>query len=163
MHADQSSRAQPLSPPPAAPASEGATLVAHFLKVMETLVGLVRQENELVRAGRIGEAMQLANAKAELSRRYIADAMQLRANGSELSRLAPERLDALRKQHQAFRSLLQVSQTVLATAHAVSEGIVRGVSSEMARKATPQTYGASGRPNLPGRNCAPALAVSRSL
>lgn len=163
MNANRSSRAQPASPSPAAPAPEGETLVAHFVAVMETLVGLVRQENELVRAGRIAEAMQFGDAKAELTRRYIADAMQLRTSGSELSRLAPERLDALRKQHQAFRSLLQVSQTVLATAHAVSEGIVRGVSSEMARKAVPQTYGASGRPNLPGRNCAPALAVSRSL
>ena len=35
--------------------------------------------------------------------------------------------------------------TVLATAHAVSESIMRGVSAELARKATPQAYGASGR------------------
>ncbi len=52
---------------------------------------------------------------------------------------------------------------MLATAHAVSEGIVRGVSGEMARKAAPQTYGASGRANLPGRSAAGPLAVSRTL
>jgi hypothetical protein len=94
---------------------------------------------------------------------YIADALRLRTDRAILSRLAPERLEALKKRHDAFRSLLQISLTVLATAHAVSEGIVRGVSSELARKATPQTYGSSGRPNLPRRNYAPAIAVSRSL
>ena len=39
--------------------------------------------------------------------------------------------------------------TVLATAHAVSESIMRGVSAELARKATPQAYGASGRATRP--------------
>jgi hypothetical protein len=52
---------------------------------------------------------------------------------------------------------------VLATAHAVSEGIVRGVSGEMARKSTPQTYGASGRANVPSRSAAAPIALSRVL
>jgi hypothetical protein len=52
---------------------------------------------------------------------------------------------------------------VLATAHAVSEGIVRGVSDELARKAAPQTYGSSGRANAPGKSATAPLAVSRSL
>jgi hypothetical protein len=58
---------------------------------------------------------------------------------------------------------MQINLTVLATAHAVSEGIVSGVSGEMARKSAPQTYGASGRPNLPRRAAAAPLAVSRLL
>jgi hypothetical protein len=33
----------------------------------------------------------------------------------------------------------------------------------MARKSAPQTYGASGRANLPGRGAATPLAVSRLL
>jgi hypothetical protein len=51
----------------------------------------------------------------------------------------------------------------LATAHAVSEGLVRGVSGELARKAAPQTYGASGRANAPDPRKAVPLAVSRVL
>ena len=156
------SRPGPLTAP-AASTTEIETLAAHFLEVMDALVDVVKQESELVRAGRIGQATQLATSKAELSRLYLADAVQLRANRDVLSRLAPARRDALKKRHEAFRSLLQTSQTVLATAHAVSEGIVRGVSSEMARKAAPQTYGRSGRPTLPKPNSAPAIAVSRSL
>jgi hypothetical protein len=52
---------------------------------------------------------------------------------------------------------------VLATAHAVSEGIVRGVSGELARKSSPQTYGASGRANTPDPRAAQPLALSRML
>ena len=65
---------------------------------------------------------------------------------------------------RAFRSLLQTNLTVLATAHAVSEGIIRGVSGELARKQAPSTYGANGRANQPSRRKASQpLAISRSL
>jgi hypothetical protein len=150
-------------PASAASTTEIEALAAHFIEVMDALFDIVKQESELVRAGRLGQATQLAAGKAELSRLYLADATRLRANRDVLSRLAPARLDALKKRHDAFRSLLQTSLIVLATAHAVSEGIVRGVSSELARKAAPQTYGRSGRPTLPKPNSAPAIAVSRSL
>jgi hypothetical protein len=52
---------------------------------------------------------------------------------------------------------------VLATAHAVSEGIMRGVSAELARKATPQAYGASGRATVPSAAALQPLTVSRVL
>jgi hypothetical protein len=153
----------PLSSPPASSAADAETVSARFVEVMDALVGVVRQETALVRAGKLGQATQLAEAKAELTRRYFADAALLRASQELLARSMPDRLEALRQRHAEFRSLLQISLTVLATAHAVSEGIVRGVSSEIARKGVPQTYGVSGRPNLPARHTGPALAVSRSL
>jgi hypothetical protein len=52
---------------------------------------------------------------------------------------------------------------VLATAHAVSEGIIRGVSGELARKQSPSTYGATGRTNAPNNKRSQPLAISRSL
>jgi len=59
--------------------------------------------------------------------------------------------------------MLQINLTVLATAHAVSEGIVRGVNTEMQRRNIPATYTASGQRAAPGpRNITP-LAISRSL
>ncbi len=69
----------------------------------------------------------------------------------------------MRERHAAFQALLQTNMTVLATAHAVSEGIIRGVSGELARRQTPSTYGAGGRANAPGPKAAQPLAVSRSL
>ena len=38
--------------------------------------------------------------------------------------------------HNTFRDLLQTNLTVLATAHAVSEGIIRGVSGELCTQAS---------------------------
>jgi hypothetical protein len=131
--------------------------------VMDALVGVVRTETDLVRAGHLGQAKGCEQPKADLARLYIADTLRLRASHSHLARILPAaKLEELRLRHEAFRALLQVNLTVLATAHAVSEGIVRGVSAELAQKSTPQTYGASGRPNIPSRNAAP-LALSRML
>ena len=62
-----------------------------------------------------------------------------------LSKQVPDLLAALRKQHDTFNALLQINLTVLATAHAVSEGLIRGAHAEVARKNAPQTYGKSGR------------------
>ena len=80
-----------------------------------------------------------------------------------IARLVPDAIETLRKRHTAFQALLQTNLTVLATAHAVSEGIIRGVSGELARKRTPSTYGASGRANAPSAKASQPLAVSRSL
>jgi hypothetical protein len=52
---------------------------------------------------------------------------------------------------------------VLATAHAVSEGLIRGAHAEVARQSAPQTYGNSGRATTPPRNAAVPVSVSRTL
>ena len=52
---------------------------------------------------------------------------------------------------------------MLATAHAVSEGIVRGVNSEMQRKNLPNGYTAGGQRATPGPRQVTPLSVSRSL
>ena len=155
---------QPIgAPAPVKTAAEADALIAHFMGVMDQLVDAVQRETELVRAGKLAAAAQLAQEKAELTRLYIADMLRLRASKPILASITPASLDTLRASHDTFRALLQINLTVLATAHAVSEGIVRGVSGELARKSMPQTYGSSGRANVPGRNAAAPIAVSRSL
>ena len=47
-------------------------------------------------------------------------------------------LTTLHRHHDTFRAMLQINLTVLATAHAVSEGIVRGVNIEMQHARTSQ-------------------------
>lgn len=151
------------SPLPITTPAEAKELAAHFFEVMDALIGVIQQETELVRAGRVGQALKLEQPKADLTRWYIADTLRLRASQSLLSQLIPGEIQELRRRHDTFRALLQINLTVLATAHAVSEGIVRGVSGEMARKVAPSTYGASGRAVAPRSNAAQPLAVSRSL
>jgi hypothetical protein len=44
----------------------------------------------------------------------------------------------------------------------VSEGIIRGVASELARQAAPQTYVASGRAATPRARAAQPISLSRT-
>jgi hypothetical protein len=116
-----------------------------------------------VRAGKIREAMAFESKKAELSRHYVGVVSRLKANHLYLAKTSPDLLATLRRHHDTFRAMLQVNLTVLATAHAVSESIVRGVNAEVQRRNIPNTYGATGRRVNPGAQHLKPLAVSRSL
>ena len=155
--------AKPAETPPIETAAEAENLVRHLLAAMDALVATVEQETALVRAGKLTEATTLEPTKAELARRYATDSAQVKANLPFLSRQIPDLLASLRQQHDTFNALLQINLTVLATAHAVSEGLIRGAHAEVARKNAPQTYGNSGRPTAPARNAATPISVSRTL
>lgn len=148
---------------PIASAAEAENLVRHLLAAMDALVATVEQETRLVRAGKLKEAVELETTKSELARLYVSDTAQVKANLPVLSKQIPDLLAALREQHGTFNALLQINLTVLATAHAVSEGLIRGAHSEVAKKNAPQTYGNSGRPAAPPRNAATPVSLSRTL
>ncbi|MFZ5689924.1 MAG: hypothetical protein ACOY5F_01580 [Pseudomonadota bacterium] len=137
--------------------------IADLCTTMDDILHIVEQETALVRAGSLVEASRLQEAKAELANRYYAGASQIKAMLPALQSTQASALAELKRRHEEFRALLQINLTVLATAHAVSEGIMRGVSDELARKAAPSTYGASGRTNAPKPGAAQPLAVSRVL
>jgi hypothetical protein len=157
----------PPSPAPAAApiasAAEGAHLIARLAEAMAGLLAVLDEETQLVRAGRISEIARIEPQKSEFARRYVADAVSVRANALYLARETPREFDDLRRHHEQFRAVLQINLAVLATAHAVSEGIIRGAAGELARKAAPQTYSASGRATAPGAKACPPVAVSRKL
>ena len=156
----------PTEPGPCRPvgsAAEGEALMRHLMEVMDALLGMVEQETALVRAGKLAESAKLEAAKAELSAQYLADATRIKASQIYLDRVTPQLAAELRGRHDLFRAVLQMNLTVLATAHAVSESIMRGVSAELARKATPQAYGASGRATTPNKAAMQPLTLSRVL
>lgn len=142
---------------------EAEQIVSHLSTVMDALISVVELETELLRAGKLSEATKLEERKAELSRHYLDDTAKLQASRPYLAKAMPAMLEALRTRHEGFRTLLQSNLTVVATAHAVSESIIRGVSGELARKAAPSTYGATGRANVPSARASQPLAVCRSL
>ena len=152
-----------ISAAPVASAAEGETLIKHLLEVMEALLGAVEEETALIRAGKLAEAAKLEPAKAELSNMYIADTARIKASQVYLDRVRPAMAQELRQRHDLFRAVLQMNLTVLATAHAVSESIMRGVSAELSRKATPQAYGASGSATVPTAGARQPLTLSRVL
>lgn len=138
-------------------------VMAELSAAMDAIVRLLERETELVRAGRLADAAKLQPEKTELANLYYAGASHIRSILPTLSSTQPQALADIKRKHEKFRAILQVNLTVLATAHAVSEGIIRGVSDAMARKAAPSTYGATGRTNAPGAGAAQPLAVSRVL
>ena len=158
---------QPHAPRPAhrqiTSAAEAHAVATHLNDVMDGLLKVLDHETSLVRAGRLAEASNLEKTKSELARLYITDTATLKANVPFLRSYQPDLLAALREQHERFQALLQVNLTVLATVHAVSEGVMRGVCTELTRKKAPQTYGAGGRHSVPDTRHTQPVAMIRSL
>jgi len=154
---------QPAPIPVASTPGEARKLAENLMEVMSALLGVIERETELVRAGKVREAMALGPNKTDFSRRYVSAVTQFKASQKYLSQAAPELLTTLHRHHDVFRAMLQINLTVLATAHAVSEGIVRGVNTEMQRRNIPNTYTSTGARAVPGPRHMTPLAVSRSL
>lgn len=151
------------APAPIASAGEAEDAIARLDAIMDRLMLTVQEETARVRAGHLRHAAELVETKSDLARHYAAESVHLKTGREIVASLLPDALERLRQRHAAFQSLLQTNLTVLATAHAVAEGIIRGVAGELARKQTPSTYGASGRANPPNAKASPPLALSRTF
>jgi hypothetical protein len=156
-------REAPSPSPLAATPAAARQLAENLMDAMSALLAVIERETELVRAGKLREAMTTEPRKAELSKAYVNAVGQLKANQKQLAQTAPDLLKTLHRHHDVFRSMLQINLTVLATAHAVSENIVRGVNAEMQRRSMPNTYTAAGKRATPGPRHITPLSVSRSL
>jgi len=148
---------------PISTAAEAENAIDELTALIEKLSGLVERETVLMHAGKVRSASALEPAKAELAGRLAASGERVKRHASFLRQAAPARCAALLRVQDAFRAVLQKNMIVLATAHAVSEGIMRRLSGDLARKASPQVYGASGRTTAPNPKHGRPLAVSRSL
>ncbi len=153
----------PTEPPAITNANEAAQAIATVSDLLDQLIATVEDETLHLRAGRLREALAHETTKSALARSYAAESARLKAAGAAVMRFEPAKVKELRRRHDRFQTLLQTNLTVLATAHAVSEGIIRGVSGELAKKRAPSTYGATGRANAPNLKAAQPMAVSRSL
>ena len=163
MNQHPQQRQAPVQIPSATTVAEARKLAETLMDVMSALLGVIERETELVRAGKLREAMAFEPQKTELSRRYVAAIGHLKASQKYLAGATPDLLATLHRHHDVFRAMLQINLTVLATAHAVSEGIVRGVNTEMQRRNIPNTYTSTGQRAVPGPRHMTPLAVSRSL
>lgn len=132
-------------PRPLPSVGEVEELIGKFGAVMTSLTRVLQEETQFLRTGLISQIGRIASEKTELARRYVAEAALIRSNATYLARELPREFNALRRQHDDFHKCLNINLTVLATAHAVSEGIIRGVAGELASKTAPQTYGMTGR------------------
>src|ERR1700734_223120 len=152
-------QAAPAPVPVASTVAEARKLAENLMDVMSALLGVIERETELVRAGKVREAMALEPKKTELSRRYVGAITHLKASQKYLQQTAPDLLNTLHRHHDVFRAMLQINLTVLATAHAVSESVIRGVNAEIQRRNIPNTYSAAGRRVAPGPRHITPLSV----
>jgi hypothetical protein len=146
------------------------TTTAEAEQAIDTVAGLIdklssviEHETKLVHAGQMRSATELGAQKSQLASELYACGERLKANAKFLVKAAPARCAVLSRVQEAFRAVLQRNLIVLATTHAVSEGIMRRLSGDLARKTAPQTYGASGRATAPSSKYGQPLAISRKL
>jgi len=153
----------PPSQTPVTNQAEAREVVGHISDVMDALLGVVQEETALLRAGRLRDAAELEPTKSYLAGLYANDAARLKMSASYFAQHPPSALAALKQRHQQFHSLLQTNLTVLATIHSLWEGIMRRLAEDVTRKASPQTYGASGRTPALKPQFAQPLTLSRVL
>ena len=143
--------------------AEAEQAIDTVARLIETLSGLIEQETKLVHAGKIRSVTDLGLQKSQLAGELYTSSERLRANAKFLTRAAPERCAVLSRLQETFRAVVQRNLIVLATTHAVAEGIMRRLSGDLAKKTAPQVYGASGRTNKPHPRYGQPLAISRKL
>jgi hypothetical protein len=143
--------------------AEAEKAIDDLAALIQKLSGILQQETALVHAGQLRKAAAIVPTKNELTGQLFAFAERLRTNAKFLLQAVPTHCAALWRVQDAFRAVVQKNMMVLATAHAVSEGIVRRLSGDLARKASPQVYGASGRTTAPNPKHGRPLAISRTL
>ncbi len=86
---NQHAQRQPSAPaarPAASTPLEARKLAQDMVEVMSALLAVVERETELVRAGKVAEAMRLEGQKGALSRRYVIAAENLKAAQKHLAR-----------------------------------------------------------------------------
>ncbi|GAU83980.1 hypothetical protein [Bosea sp. BIWAKO-01] len=151
--------------PRIASALEAQSLIEAVLETLGALSHVVGEETELVRAGKLSDAMEREPRKTELAGIYMRGVEQVKLNAVALARFVPDQVKRLKAAHVAFQDLIEINQIVLATARAVSESIVRDLASEANRPLRAAGYGPTatvGAGAFVRPNSGP-LVISRSL
>jgi hypothetical protein len=127
--------------PRIADALSARALIEAVLEALGALSHLVGEETELVRAGRLPEAMTREPRKTELAGIYMRGVEQVKLNAVALARFVPDQVKRLKEAHHAFQGLIETNQIVLATARAVSESVVRDLAADANRPMRANGYG----------------------
>ena len=136
-------------------------LVAGVLATMGDLEKVLADETAHIRVGRIREGLAEEARKSELASADRRGLEAVKANAIALARFATAALDKLKAAHTGFGRAVETNQTVLATARAVSESLMKGVADEMNRLSRPQGYGPAGPQAVRPQNSEPLILSKR--
>ena len=130
---------------------------------MSALLSIVEAETELVRAGKVREAIRLEDQKGELSRRYMVAVENLKNAQKYLAQVSPELLATLRRHHDTFRAMLQITSPSLRP----RTRCPRASCAASTPRSSARTFRTPIRLRVSARDAEPAnispLSVSRSL
>jgi hypothetical protein len=146
---------------PVATREDAEALLAALTAALGELETALETETALIGAGRIRDGLAGEARKSELSSAYVLRLQGAKANVVALARLAPDALRVFRERQASFERVMSRNQTVIATARAVSEGLIRGLSDAVQREARPNVYGLPSRPPAAPQTSAPLVFSGR--
>jgi hypothetical protein len=129
---------------PAAETDEAGAMVDRIVETVGRLDAIMQEETRLIRAARLRDAASLVEEKTNLAGLYQHELEAVRAAAGVISRLVPDRAEALRHRLAGLQETLSVNLAVVGTARAVAEDMMRTVADEVSERERPRTYGSSG-------------------
>lgn len=137
-------QAAALAKAPIGSADDVQRLIGAIEQIMDSLDGLLIEETDLLRDGKLQEALELVEAKNQLSIQYMLLQKAITANASLVKELAPRTAHELTERHQMFQDTLQSNLAVIATVRSVTSELVVGINEQVQKGAQAQTYGQGG-------------------
>ncbi len=144
-------------------AAEAERIVVAALEALDVLDPIIGQETELLREGKVQQALELSDRKAEAAQRYQRALEDIKATAIAIGRFRPPSLALLRQRHEMFAELMQLNMAVLGTTRTVSESLIRELAATVGKGQSPQGYGAYGQKLGAYRSEATPLAISKAL
>lgn len=137
-------QAATLAKAPIGSADDVLRLTGALGRIMDALDHVLSEETSLLRDGKLAPALDLVEAKNQLSIQYMLLQKAIVQNARLVKQLAPEEGEALTRRHQEFQNTLQTNLAVIATAREVSSEMVGTINKEVQKGAKAQTYGQTG-------------------
>lgn len=143
--------------------AEVAGFLAELRAAVADLRGALLEESALVEAMDLRALPEAQARKAEAANRYRVGMETIGANAAIVKAHGGPALAALKTEQAALAPIMERNLAVLATSHAVAEGLIRGAVEMAAAKRAPQGYGAAGQALRQPIRAAGPVVISRSL
>lgn len=137
-------QAATLAKSPLANADDVHRLVGALDRIMDALDSVLIEETDLLKEGKLNEALELVEAKNQLSIQYMLLQKAITANADIVKDLAPQDGEHLTRRHYLFQNTLQANLAVIATARAVTGELVDNINSEVQKGVKATTYSNTG-------------------
>ncbi|WP_404403214.1 hypothetical protein [Pelagibacterium halotolerans] len=142
---------------------DAAILCERAETALAALVEVMNRETTFLRAGHMKQASALTAEKTQLAQDYVTIARAVQRASDRLKAEAPERVETLRRGHEALATQMAENLRVLATAKSVTESLLGEVAQKMQQQNTPKTYGAPGPNPQKATPSVSGLSINKAL